>query len=96
MNRPNSDTLRQSHRAGVGFLIAEVDTGLSFMSIAESASPNDGRDRHLRNAREAYFIVTRLLSRVVFEPDEKLKLELKMTELRRRLLAAGCSLDPPS
>lgn len=95
MHNSNSDLLRQSNRADVRFLLAEIETGLNFLAIADTTPPNDGRERYLKTAREAYCIVQRLLTRVNFGPGEKLLFDSKLAELRIRLLAAGCSLETP-
>lgn len=88
-----TDLLRQSNRVGVRFLIAEVETGLTLLSVAANSVLPERRDRTLRNAREVYSIVRRLLPRVAPIPAEKLELDDKLAVLRGGLIAAGHSPD---
>lgn len=93
MYRPNSDLIRQTNRVGVRFLLAEVNVGLTFLTYAGHATLPGSRDRCLRNAREMYSIVRRLLPRVQPEYGEELELHRRMEELRTGLIEAGCCPD---
>lgn len=90
---PKSELLQKSNRIGVQFLLAEVETGLTFLKVAATTSREEGRARNLQNAGEVYRTVQRLLPRVTPQPEEKRQIESKMVEIREGLLQAGCPVE---
>lgn len=92
MARWNPEIIHESHRAGVQFLLAELQTGMVFLDVAETTAKLENRQRNIQNARTAYDAVVRLLPRVDPLPGEKLEIELKLDRLKKRLIENGCSL----
>lgn len=90
---PNSELLEQSNRAGIHFLLVELDAGLTFVATAATAALPENRAGCLRNAGKVYRIVRRLLPRVQPDEAERLELHSRMAALRKGLIEAGCSPD---
>jgi hypothetical protein len=93
MARWNPDIMHESHRAGVQFLMAELQTGMVFLNVAETTSKQESRQRNVENARTAYDAVVRLLPRVDPLPSERLDIEVKLDRLKKRLIDNGCTLQ---
>ena len=89
-DRKISSLIEQSNRIGIEFLL---NTGLTFLQIAHVTTSAAGRVRNFEKALEVYRTVERLLPRVVPAPDEQLKLQTMLGELRSRLLEAGYSCE---
>lgn len=94
MPKLSSDVLLQSNRAGVRFLLTDIDAGLTFLSVAHTTCLPGNRERSLGHAAEVYATVQRLLPRVTPLPGESEELKRKLAQLRRGLLDAGCSVEP--
>jgi len=69
----------------LAFLRAEMQTGLTFASIAEEASDQDKINRSRKNARKACQSVRHFICRVTLSEDESNELHDKLEELERRL-----------
>ncbi len=89
-------TIHQSNRAGVEFLVAEATVGLTFLDVAETTSAGEVRTRNLENARTAFETVQRLLPRVFPSGEKMAFLETKLAELKCRLAARGIFPDSVS
>lgn len=89
----NSRLLDETNRIGVQYLLVEVQTGLTFLNVADTTELPENRARNLQNAFKAYQSVQRMLSQVTLLPEEKLALDSGMEELRSRLNKAGVSTD---
>lgn len=89
----NPDLMQQTNQVGVRFLLAEVDAGLTFLTIAATTAMPVNRDRYVKSAHEAYSLVQRLLPRAQPAGGDEQELVTKMAELRTRLIDAGCALD---
>lgn len=90
---PTPDLLQQSNRIGVQFLLAELETGLTFLAVAGTTSIGENRARNIESAHQAFRTVHRLLPRVLPSPEEKLQINGKMDRLKQGLLKAGCALE---
>jgi len=77
--------------ASVGFLFAELHTGLTFAEIALSASGDDpGKlERNRENARKAYDSLLRFQGRTVLSAEEAAELETGKEKLKTALKALG-------
>jgi hypothetical protein len=84
-----SRLLRQSNQIGVDFLLADLETGHTFLDIADLTEAAETHSRNHERAREVYFTVLRLLPRVAPDPDEKDRLQQRLAQLRKRLEDAG-------
>jgi hypothetical protein len=85
-----SDELgEQFNRAGGGFLFTELDTGLTFLSVAATTSNNETAIRNRENARLAYESVLRYMGRIHLDVDEQTRFDEKFAELKGALLEAG-------
>lgn len=93
MARWSTDIIHESHRAGVQFLMTELQTGMVFLEVAETTKKVENRQRNVQNARTAYDCVVRLLPRVDPLPSERLDIELGLDRLKKRLIKNGCSLQ---
>jgi hypothetical protein len=89
MAASTSNLLHESNRAGVQFLMAEAQVGLTFLELALNAGIRENRLRILEKACEVYRTVVRLLPRVTLLPSENSELQRKMARLKEGLRAAG-------
>ena len=87
-----ADVLEESNRAGMGFLLTELDTALTFLGVAEATRDRDTAVRNRDNARVAYECVLRYQGPVHFQEEEKVSFENKLAEVKRALIAAGVSV----
>jgi hypothetical protein len=87
-------SVEQSHRIGVRFLLADIDVALTFLAGADVTRSEDSRKRNRQSALRAYETVTRLLPRLSPSGEEQIALNNKLQELKNRLVALGC-LDTP-
>lgn len=88
-----SNLIEQSNRIGVEFLLADLNTGLTFLQVAQVTSFPAGRARNFDKALEVYRTVTRLLPRVVPLPEEQMKIQSMLEDLKNQLEDAGYSCD---
>jgi hypothetical protein len=76
--------------AGLGFLMAEAETGLTFAGIALAAAGDDVKvQRNTANARKAYDTVLRFRGRLSMAPEEIARLSSRVEQLRWRLQVLG-------
>ncbi len=85
--------IQQSHRIGVEFLLVDLDTGLTFLDVADATSSDETRTRNRQNARIAYDAVLRLLARLAPTTEERSVLDAKIAALKNRLDAADFPSD---
>ncbi len=80
---------RDAVRVGLGFLLCDVETALAFMDRAEqNFADQETRERNLKNARQGYKTVSRLLAemnRTYVEKDVLDELQDRLAVLRSRL-----------
>ena len=88
-----SRLLRQSNQIGVDFLLTDLETGHTFLDIADLTEAPQTYSRNHERAREAYFTVLRLLPRVTPDTDEKDRIQQRLAQLRKRLEDAGYSCE---
>ena len=84
----------ESNRIGTEFLLADLDTGLTFVQVACVTGSQASRTRNLGKAFEVYRTVLHLIGRVESSPPERLEIERKLEDLRCRLEKAGISCNP--
>jgi hypothetical protein len=91
---PNEETPtalgRESQAVQFEFLMTDLDAGLTFVRLAQSAVDDPGkRDRNLRKAEVAYETVGRLMSQVVLSDERRRELAARLEELREAINAVG-------
>lgn len=74
-----------SNKAGVEFLMAELDTAMTFLDVAETTSSEENRSRNCGNARIAYETVMRMRERVLLDGGQSQALDQKLADVRKRL-----------
>lgn len=89
-----SKLVEESNRIGIEFLLADLNTGLTFLQVARVTSVAAGRARNFEKALEVYRTVTRLLPRVIPAPDQQLKIHAMLGALKGRLEEAGYFCEP--
>jgi hypothetical protein len=77
--------LQQSNEVGIDFLRTELDTGHTFLDIAQVTGVVSNRLRTLESACRAYETVNRMIGRLDLSPEEDVELHGKLAELKRRL-----------
>ena len=91
--RPTPDeflaTARECNRASVNFLKTDVETGLTFSTIAMQSKDKSKRNRMRQNARKAYDTVLRLMRRVELTPPDARFLARNLKRLRADLIRLG-------
>lgn len=93
MVHSHSKLMDETNRVGVQYLLVEVQTGLTFLSVADTTERRENRARNLQNALKVYQTVQRLLPQVVPLPSERMELDSRMEELKLRLSKAGIFTD---
>lgn len=81
-----------SNKIGIDFLLTELDTAFTFLSVADTTSSSETRDRNRRNAFDAYRTVLRMRPRVVMGSPQKVEFQDKVSDLKRRLEDLGFEL----
>lgn len=81
--------LDQTNRIGIDFLLADLNTGLTFLQVAHVTSSPANRQRNFDRAYEVYRTVTRLKARVVLTPDAQSEIGKKLADLKNELEKAG-------
>jgi hypothetical protein len=76
-------------QSGIQFLQAELETGMTFAQVAESASQEEKKRRNIANARKAYDSVLRFLPDSKLSDDEFSEIKIKLEELRFALESLG-------
>jgi hypothetical protein len=84
-----ADIFEETNQAGMSFLLTELDTALTFLSVAETTRNGDSALRNRENARVAYQSALHYQGRVRFDEEEKVSFEDKVSEVKRALLAVG-------
>lgn len=93
MANKNSRLMDETNRIGVQYLLVDVQTGLTFLDVADTTEHPENRARNLQNALKVYLTVQRLSSQVTPSVGEKMELGCRMEELKLRLNKAGISVD---
>lgn len=83
------DLLEQSNQAGMSFLMTEMDTAMTFLSVAATTRHEDSAIRNRGNALIAYECILHYQGRLRFSMDEKVSFDLKLAVVRRALIAIG-------
>lgn len=90
MTFPDPQLAKDLNRNGVEFLLADLDTALTFTNIAASADRDEEtRRRNRENARKAYDTVLKLSKKFALKPEEKMVFDEKLQTLRRALERLG-------
>ncbi|MFP5236996.1 MAG: hypothetical protein ACLGSD_13940 [Acidobacteriota bacterium] len=89
MEKSTRQIMAESNQIGVQFLLADLATGITFLNVAEVTQIAATRERNYGSAWTAYRTVLRLLPRVTPTVEQQAELTAKITELKRRLTAAG-------
>lgn len=77
-------------RTGAEFLSADIDTALTFVGLARSASDDsEKKSRNQRNARKAYDKVQELLARLRLSAEEQSEVNDKLRRLKAELTNLG-------
>ena len=71
------------------FLLADLDTALTFIDIANTTGNEEMRQRNSQNARCAYDTVLQLMQKVTLDDAQNEAIRKKLTLLRIRLEAVG-------
>jgi hypothetical protein len=82
-------SLGQLNRTSVEFLKTDVDTALTFASIALQTEDLVKRQRNCGNARKGFDTIARLATRVKLSEEDTRYLSEKMTRLKLELLRLG-------
>lgn len=93
MIKSTGEVLGQSNRAAVQFLFTDLATGFAFLDVCEPACPEETRKRNLQHARDVYELVVRLLPRAFPTTEERMILDARLSELKRRLVGLGCVFE---
>lgn len=83
------DAFEQFNQVGTGFLLTELETGLTFLSVAATTASKETAVRNRDNASVAYQSVLRYMDRIQLNGDDKANFDQKLAELRRGLIEAG-------
>ena len=81
--------LDDSNRAGVEFLIVDLDTAHAILDGADAYTQPDHIKQARQHARSAYDTIVRLMPRVRLDEAQGAMIEKKLARLRSRLEAAG-------
>jgi hypothetical protein len=85
MNPNAPQVIQESHEAGVQFLYTELETGNTFMDVAEVTNLDETRIRTRQNAIRAYQTVIRLMKRMVLSHEDTAELRARLAQLKRRI-----------
>jgi len=89
MNAEEGPKFPDSNRAGVEFLLVDLDTALIFMDVAATSEVQETVDRNHTNAHNAYNTVLHLLQNLKPDAEQRSALDGKMNLLKARLEAVG-------
>jgi len=81
-----SELIFDSHRAGAGFLLNDLDVARTFLDVADTSKIKETVRRNRQNARTAYDAVCHLLPRLVLTAVEWRSIQGKLFEVTIRLL----------
>jgi hypothetical protein len=93
LQEKTSRLMEQTNQAGIDFIVTDLNTGLTFLEIANVSGSDSNRKRNFEKAHEVYRTVTRLLPRVMPSPAVKQQIEKKLEELKGALEKAGYRLQ---
>jgi hypothetical protein len=82
-------SLGQLHRTSAEFLKTDVETALTFSSIALQSEDLSKRARNCRNARRGYDTIVRLAGRIQLSMDDEQFLTKKLVRLKGELERLG-------
>ena len=85
-------SFRDLHRTGAEFLLADLDTALTFMDVAEVSRNEETVRRNHQNAHRALETVLHLREKLVLEKVQEQAFNEKVTLLKARLQAVGFPL----
>ena len=76
--------------SGKDFLVADIETALTFVQLARSADDNSEKKvRNLANARKAHDTVRALAARLHLSPKQQTEVNEKLKTLKTELEALG-------
>ena len=82
----------ESNKVGAEFLVVELDTGLTFLDVAETTSSEESRIRNRKNAEIAYKTALRMAPRVMLVAAQKEAVNQRIAALKSRLEKHGIEL----
>lgn len=80
---------RREWPAGVSFIKTELETGLTFCSIASTSTDAEKTARNTANARKAYDTALHLVDQLILTPQERQEIVAGFAALKRELLKLG-------
>ena len=79
------DDFSSANRAGVEFMINDLDLAIAFLDVAAASNDLYVVRRNHGNARTAYAAVVSLLERLSLDQRQRQKIEAKLAVVRARL-----------
>ena len=76
------ELLKISNQAGMDFLNIELDTAHTFLQLAATTNVEATRVRNRANARTAYDSILQHSPQVTWQPEDKVRFEERLAELR--------------
>jgi hypothetical protein len=86
------ETISDSNRLGMQFLITDCRTALTFLDLAETTAQPEDRARRIEEARQSYGTILHLFRQLSPTESEAEELNTELAELKRRLQQAGVSM----
>lgn len=77
------------NKTGVEFILIDLDTGLTFMDVADASKSPETKARNYKNARRAYDAIVHLLEKLTPNLEQCKIIEAKLDILKARLQAVG-------
>ena len=79
------DDFSSANRAGVEFMINDLDLAIAFLDVAAASNDSYVVRRNHGNARTAYIAIENLLERLYLDRPQRQAIETKLGTLRARL-----------
>lgn len=86
---PFAKLREEANLAAADFVLTELDTGITFLDVADTTAVEESRLRNRENANTAYETVLRYRDRVLFNEVQQSEYDTKFNELQNRLKDAG-------
>lgn len=94
--KPTIDELivsrERMNRASAEFLKLDIQTALTFLTIARQTQDDTRQQRNLRSARKAYDTVLRLMDRVILSDEDARIVKSGLERLRSELSGLGMTI----
>jgi hypothetical protein len=92
VSRAAASAFSEWNHTGAEFLMADLDTAMVFLDVAETSGCEDTVQRNRNNARRAYDMVLRLFTTLKLSETDREAITAKLAVLKKRLEAAGQQL----